>query len=133
MVFHWSLSDRKSPQISRTHLSILPVFNNAVVWMVSTRQPIFKYSRPFNNPLVNVPKALSTIGTIVSLIFNSFFGSQARSKYLSFFSFFHFYSVVRRVSKVDNFADSLFLSIIIRSGLLAKIRFSVCMSKSHRS
>ena len=40
-------------------------------------------------------------------------------------------------SKVDNFANFLFflllLLIIIRSGLLAEIRWSVCMSKSHRS
>ena len=36
MVFHWSLSDSKSPQFSRTLLSILADLNNAVVWMVST-------------------------------------------------------------------------------------------------
>ena len=43
--------------------------------------------------------------------------------------------MVRRDSKVDNFADSLFflLLIIIRSSLLAGIRWSVCMLKSHRS
>ena len=29
VVFHWSLSDSKSPQVSRTLLSILAVFNNA--------------------------------------------------------------------------------------------------------
>ena len=39
MVFHWSLSDSKSPQVSRTLLSILAVLNNAVVWIVSTRPP----------------------------------------------------------------------------------------------
>ena len=36
MVFHWSLSDKKSPQVSRTLLSILSDLKNAVVWMVST-------------------------------------------------------------------------------------------------
>ena len=56
MVFHWRLSDSKSPQVSRTLLSILAVFNNAVVWMFSTRSPTSKSSRPFNNPLVTVPK-----------------------------------------------------------------------------
>ena len=30
MVFHWSLSDSKSPQVSRTRLSILAVLSNAV-------------------------------------------------------------------------------------------------------
>ena len=38
MVFHSSLGD-KTPQVSRTLLSILAVINNAVVWMVSTRPP----------------------------------------------------------------------------------------------
>ena len=55
MVFHWCLSDNKSPQVSRTRLSILPVLSNAVVWIVSTRPPTSKSSRPFNNPLVIVP------------------------------------------------------------------------------
>ena len=35
MVIHWSLSDSKSPQVSRTLRSILTVLNNTVVWMVS--------------------------------------------------------------------------------------------------
>ena len=55
--FHWRLSDSKSPQVSRTLLSILAVFSNAVVWMVSTWLPTSKSSRPFNNPLVTLPKA----------------------------------------------------------------------------
>ena len=56
------------------------------------------------------------------------------------FTFFQFYSVVSRYSKVHNFANSHFLLLllllllfIIRSGLLAEIRWSVYMSKSHRS
>ena len=36
MVFHWSLSDSKSPQVSRTLLSILSYLNDIVVWMVPT-------------------------------------------------------------------------------------------------
>ena len=82
MVFHWRLSDNKSPQVSRTLLSIVAVFNNAVVWIVSTRPPICKSSRPFNNPLVTVPKAPITIGIIVSFMFHSFFNSLARSRLL---------------------------------------------------
>ena len=49
------------------------------------------------------------------------------------FTFFQFYSVVSWESKVNNFSHSLFLLIIIRSGLLVGIKWSVCMSKSHRS
>ena len=86
MVFHWSLSDSKSPQVSRTLLSILAVFNSAVVWMVSTRPPTSKSSSLFNNPLVTVQKAPITIGIIVAFMFHSFFNSLARSMCLSFFS-----------------------------------------------
>ena len=82
MVFHWSLGESKSPQVSRTLLSILAVFNNAVVCMVSTHPPTSKSSRPFNNPLVTKPKETITIGTIVTLMFHSFFNSLARSRYL---------------------------------------------------
>ena len=86
MVFHLSLSDSKSPQVSGTRLRILPVLSNAVIWIVSLRPPTYKSSRPFINPLVIVPKAPITIGTIVTFIFRSFFNSLARSRYLSFFS-----------------------------------------------
>ena len=68
MGFHWRLSDSKSPQVSRTLLSILAVFTNAVVWMVSTRPPSSKSSRPFKDPLVTVPKAPMTIGIIVTFL-----------------------------------------------------------------
>ena len=98
MVFYWSLSDSKSPQVSRTRLSILAVLSNAVVWIVSTRPPTSKSSRPFNNPLVTVPNAPITIGTIVTFIFHSFFNSLARSRYLSFlshsFRFYYYYYII---------------------------------------
>ena len=105
--FYWSLSDSKSPQVFRTLLSILAVLNNAVVWMVSTRPPTSKSSSPFSNPLVTVPNAPFTIGIIVTCMFHSFF--QFPSKVL-LFTFFQFYSVVSRDSKVDYFASSLFFN-----------------------
>ena len=43
-----------SPQVSRTLLSILSVFNNAVLSIVSTHLPISKSSSPSINPLVVV-------------------------------------------------------------------------------
>ena len=86
MVSHWRLSDSKSPRVSRTLLSILAVFNNDVVWMVSARPPTSKSSRPFINPLVTVPKAPITIVIIVTFTFHSFFNSLARSRYSSLFS-----------------------------------------------
>ena len=91
MVFHWSLSDSKFPQVSRTRVSILAVLNNVVVWMVSTRPPTSKSSSPFSNPLVTVPNAPITIGIIVTCMFHCFFNSLARSRYLSFFSYYYYY------------------------------------------
>ena len=64
MVFHWRLCPSKSLWVSQTLLSILAVFNNAAVWMVSTRPQTSKSSRPFKNPLVTVPKPPITIGKI---------------------------------------------------------------------
>ena len=86
MVFHWSLSDSKSPQVLRTLRSILAVINNAVVWMVSTHPLNSNSSSPFNNSLLTVPKAPITIGIIVTFMFHSFFNILARSRYLSLFS-----------------------------------------------
>ena len=132
--FSMVLRDSKSSQVSRTRLRILAVLSIAVVCIVSTRQPTSKSSRPFNNPLFIVPNAPITIGTIVTFMFHNFFNSLARS---STYPSFHFPS--------DLFCDplgqqsrqfckcSFFLLIIIRSGLLAGIRRSVCMLKSHRS
>ena len=131
MVFHWNLSDSKSPQVSRTFLSILAVRNNAVVWMVSTRLPTSKSSSPFSNLLVTVPNAPITIGIIVTCMFHSFFNSLARSRYLSFFSHsFSFIlwsagtakSTILQVLSFFLFFFFFFLLIIIKSGLLAGIR-----------
>ena len=135
MIFHWSLSDSKSPQVSRTRLSILAVLSHAVVWIVSTRPPISKSSRPFNNPLVTVPNAPITIGTIVTFMFLSFFIFLARSRYLSFFSLsfrFIVWSAGTAKSTISQILVFLLL-IIMRSGLRAGIKWFVCMLKSHRS
>ena len=129
MVFNWSLGDSKSPQVSRTFLSILVVLNNAVVWMVSARPPT---SSPFNNPLVNVPKAPITIGIVITFMLHSFF-FQFPSKVqvlILLFTFFQFYFVVDRNSKVDNFASSLFFCWLLL-GLVFWLRLgdpSVCQS-----
>ena len=62
----------------------------------------------------------------------AFFNSLARSRYLSFFSHsfrFILWSARTAKSTILQFLFFLLL-IIIRSGLLAEIRWSVCMSKS---
>ena len=70
-------------------------------------------------------------------MFHSFFNSQFSSKIevlILLFTFLQIYSVFHRDSNVDNFANSFFfLLIIVRSGLLAGISWSVGMLKSHRS
>ena len=141
MVFHWSLSDSKSPQVSQTLLSILAVLSNAVIWIVSTCPPTSKSSRLFNNPLVIVPKAPITIGAIVTFMLHSFFNFLARSRYLSFFS--HSFSFILWSAGLtkSTILQILFVCvcvcvcvlIIIRSRVLVEIWGSVCMSKSHRS
>ena len=134
MVFHWSLSDRKSPQVSRTRLRILAILRNAIIWIVSTRPSTSKSSRPFNNPLVIVPKALITIGKIVTFMFHSSFNSLVKSRHLSFFSHsFRFILWSAETAKSTILQILFFLLIIITSAFLAGIRWSVCILKSHRS
>ena len=128
MVFLLSLSDSKSPQVSGTLLSILAGLYNVVVWTVSTRPLISKYFSPFNNSLVTVPKAPITISIIVPFVFHSFF----------IYPSFHILSVLfcgLPEQQSPQFCNFIFFSllIIIRFGLLAEIRWSVCTSKSHRN
>ena len=126
MVFHWSLINSKSPQVSRTLHSILAVLNNAVVWIVSTRPPTTK----FNNPLVTASKASILIGTIVTFMFRSFSNSLARSRYWSVSSiFFQFYTLVSRDSKVHNF-QMLLLSLLLLLRFYTKLHFCIWVSCS---
>ena len=143
MVFHWSLSDIKSPHVSRTLPSILVVLDNAVVWMVPTRPPTFKSSTPFINPLVTEPKAWITFGIIATFMFHNVFFSipwQGRGTYPSFY-FLLVLFCGQPGEQRPQFCKSLFVCFlgffffffIIRSRLLTEMRWSVCMSKSHRS
>ena len=98
--------------------------------MVSTRPQTSKSSSPFNNPLVPAPKAPIAIGIIVTFMFHILFNSLARSTYLSFFSLsFNLFCDQPGQQNIQFYK----FSFTIRSGLLAEIRWSVCMLKSHRS
>ena len=111
MVFHGKLGDSKSPQVSRTFLSILAVLNNAEGWMVSTSSPTSKLTIPFNNPLVTIPKEPIAISIIVTFMFHScfFLNCLARSCYISFFSFYlSFILLSTGKKKLHNFANSFF-------------------------
>ena len=96
MVFRWSLAD----------------LNNAVLWVIWARPPIFNFSSPLSKPLGTVPSAPITTGIIVFFMFHSFFISLERSMYLSLFVFFPFHSVVSQNGKVEYSAGSLFLLTI---------------------
>ena len=88
---------------SDTLLSILPILNNAVIWMVSTHPLISKSSSLCTIPLVTVTRAPITIGIIVTFMFHSFSNSLARSRYLSFFSLsFNFTLWSARIAKSTN-------------------------------
>ena len=82
IISHWSLNDRKSPQVSRTLLSILVNLNNALVLMVSTCPLISKCLTPCTNPFVTIPNALLTICITVIYVL-LLFGSLSRSTYLT--------------------------------------------------
>ena len=107
-------------------LSILAVFSNTAVRLVSTLQPTSKSSRPFNNPLVTVPKV-----QILTFMFHSFFNSLARSRYSSLFS--HSFSFILRTAKstilqipceifTPVFADSFSLESVV---WMVSIRFPI--------
>ena len=134
MGFLSSLSDCKFPQVFRTLLSILAYHSNAVVWVVSTRPFISKFSSPCTNPLVTLPRAQITFCILVTLMFHSFFNSLARSRYLSFCSL-SFNFILWSIGTVKSTIRQIlfFLLIIIRSGRLTEIGWSVCISKSQWS
>ena len=101
--------------------------------MVSTCPLIYKSSSPLNNPSVTVPRAPITIPINVTFVFHGHFQLPSKVKvFILRFIFFKIHSMFNRDSKVHNSARSLFLLIIIMSGSLAEIRWSVCMSNYHR-
>ena len=69
MVFHWSLSDSKSSQFSRTLLADL----NTEVWMASTRPPIFNCSSSLTKHLETVLRATITISFTITFVYQRFF------------------------------------------------------------
>ena len=119
MVCHSSLSDNKSPQVSRTLLRILVDLIHAVVWMVSIRSLTFISSSPNINLLVTVPRVPITIGITVTFIVNSFTNSLGQGIYLSF----RFLSIL--LCGLLRQQSPLFSLIITWSGYLAEIRWSI--------
>ena len=85
MVFHRSLSDSMSLQVSRTLLSILANLNNAIVWMVSPCPLISKSSSPFTKPLRIVPSASIKITPTITFMFHRIFSSLTFNPFIIIF------------------------------------------------
>ena len=124
----------KSPEL----FSVFWLISTALVWMVSIRLLIYKSDTPIINPFVTVQRASITTDTTVIFLSHSFFNYQARSRYLSFFSFsFNFTQWTARTVKFTILQllsiFLLLLLIIIMSGRLTNIRWSVCITKSQTS
>ena len=102
--------------------------------MVSTHLVISKSFNPCTNPLVTVPRAPITIGITVTFIFHSFFHFplQGLATYPSFCPLSILLCGLLGQQSPQFSKFSFFLLIITRSGHLAKIRWSICISKSQR-
>ena len=92
--------------------------------MVSICPPISSSSNPLSKPLGIVPSAPTTF------MFHVFFSSQLRSTYFFCFLWFLLYGPPGQQNPLDSRFSFLF--ILTRSGILAGIKWSVCISKSQR-
>ena len=89
----WSLSDTKSPQVSRTLLNILTNLKNSVVWMVSLYPLTSHSSSPLSKPLEIIPTISITIGITITFMCHTFFSPLARFRYcfLLYYYCYHYY------------------------------------------
>ena len=118
MISHWVMSDSKSPQVFRTLLSILADLNKPVIWMVSIRPFISKSTSPSSNPLVTVPRTPITIGIMVTFIFLNAFKSQARSKYLFFYTLSFNFNLWSAGTAKSTIQQVLFFCCLLLQGLI---------------
>ena len=80
-----------------------------------------------------VPNAPITISITLIFMFHSFFSSLTRFKYLSFFSLSLIFTLCSAETATSTIRPVLiFVLIITRSGLLAWVRWFVCISKSQK-
>ena len=107
MVFHWTLIDSKSPQISRTIISIQSDFNTAVVWLVSHACSYFQVAQSLHQ---------------------SFEGCTERTNYNWYHSYFHIQWFVQFFSKVLEFISLFSFSLDITLWYAGTAKFTlVCL------
>ena len=136
-VFHLSLSDNKSFQVSRTILSILADFDGAEIWMVSTCPLVSKSCSPFTNLLglfrVHQLQLVSP-SLLCSIVFLVLYQGLGTYLYFRFLLIFILCSAEIAKSTIQPVSFFLLLLLTItRSNHVAEIRWSVCISKSQRN
>ena len=99
----------------------MAVFNNTVVWLVSTRPLTLKSSKPFSNPLVTVPITI-TIGIIVTFMFLSSFQSYSKVKVLYYYYYYYYYFTSCKIVFHWNLRDS---NLFFKSPLLFSIFYPI--------
>ena len=117
VVFHFSLSDQNSLQISWILFSILANFNRAIVWIVSIHPPNSNNSNFLSNLLGSISNTPFTIGITITLMF-----SGKVQVFVYPFGFFYFHSVVCWNRKIHSKVCRFFLLIIITLDLLASMK-----------
>ena len=63
-ILYWNLSDNKSPQVSRTFLSIRADLNNSVVWVASILPLISSFPSLFSRPPTTVESPSPSCSTV---------------------------------------------------------------------
>ena len=129
MVIQWSLNDSKFPQVTKC---ILADLNSAMFGMVSILLLVIRISPVFFSPQFLRD---SSKGTNYNWYNHHphvplfIFSSLARSKYLFIF-LLSFIFPEHKIHLMAKFSFFFFFVIDTRSGLLVRIKWSVCISKS---
>ena len=110
VVFHWSLKDNKSPQVSMTLLSILADPNTAVVWMVSLLSLIFSSPRIFPRSFGDRSKFTNYNRYHCHFHISHHQLYVKVQEFVYFFAYFHFHSMTRWNSKIKITSSFLLLN-----------------------
>ena len=127
-------ANQSANQRTRTLLSILADFTNAVVLMFSILLPISNSSSLFSNSLRTVSIAPSTVRVTVTFLSHFKKSFLVRRKWSTIFLISFIFILCSVGTAHSSRWHVLFFVLLIntRSGLLIGLRESVCISKSQR-